>query len=134
MEFATPTDVTDDYEGLSPPLPPETRLQSLIDIVSARLRLLLPDLETRIADDATGDLAVLARDAVVQATIRRARPGGQQVQSETQQAGPFQTTQRFTVDRAGIFYDDDLDLLRGGPAVGFPLGTIRIGRPDWSRQ
>jgi len=134
MAFAAVPDVTSAYEGQSPPLPSETRIETALAVVSARLRLLLPDLEDRIGTDIGGDLAILAQDVVVQATIRKLAPtGGQQVQSQTQQAGPFATTLRFTTDTSGTFPDDDLDLLRGtavASSIG-PIGTINVGRPDW---
>ena len=145
MVFAQPTDVATAYEGLSPALPSDTALEQRIATVSARLRLLLPDLEARIAaadaevvPPATeSDLAILTRDVVVQAVIRKL-PGRdqQQASSQTQQAGPFSTTVRYTVDRTGTFPDDDLDLLRGetaGSSMG-PIGTIKLGRPDWHDQ
>lgn len=140
MAFAGTNDVATAYEG-SVPSGPEGRVQYLLDTASARLRILLPDLVARIAaaepTDPTepNDLALLAKDVVVQAVIRRL-PGdnAQQIRSQTQQAGPFQTTQSFTVDRTGTFPDQDLDLLRGSTVEGQgAMGTIHIGRPDWYR-
>lgn len=140
MAFASTADVATAYEG-SVPSGPEGRVQYLLDTASARLRILLPDLADRIAaaeptDPAQpNDLAILAKDVVVQAVIRRL-PGdnAQQLRSTTQQAGPFQTTQSFTVDRTGTFPDQDLDLLRGSTGEGLsPIGTLHLGRPDWYR-
>lgn len=133
MAFAGPTDVLNAMEGLSPPLPSEDRAQSALDVVSARLRLLIPDLEARIAESDSTDLAILARDVVIQAAVRKLTPsGGPEAQSTTQQAGPWSTTVRFRQDKSGIFPDADLDLLRGGTgSLGF--GTIKLGRPDWVR-
>lgn len=136
MAFAEPTDVTSAYEGQSPPLPSETRIGTALAVVSARLRLLLPTLEDRIAEagGAASDLAVLAKDVVVRAVINRLSPTGQQVQSQTQQAGPYATTYRFTTDKTGIFPDEDLDLLRGDslPSTLGPIGTIQLRRPNWN--
>jgi hypothetical protein len=139
MAFAVPTDVTNAMEGLSPPLPSEDRIQRELDIVSARLRFLVPDLEARIAaadlvltENQQNDLATLARDVVVQATKSRLTTGnGPQTQSTTQQAGPFATTVRYRQDKSGTFSDDDLALLRGyGTGTGMP-GTIKLGAVDW---
>lgn len=135
MVFAEPPDVATAYEG-SLPTGSEVRVQYLLDTVSARLRLLLPDLEDRIAADTSGDLALLAKDVVVQSVIRRL-PGDnqQQTSSQTQQAGPFATTLRFTTDKSGTFPDADLDLLRGTAASSMgALGTIRLGMVDWANQ
>ena len=135
MAFAIAPDVTTAYEGQSPPLPSDTRIEYMLGVVSARLRLLLPTLEDRIAADSSGDLGTLAKDIVVQATVRRLAPtgGGPEVQSQTQQAGPWSTTVRYTTDKAGIFSDDDLDLLRGenAPSTLGPIGTIPLRRTDW---
>lgn len=142
MAFAVPTDVTNAMEGLSPPLPSEPRIQRELDVVQARLRILIPDLEARIVavDLALGpeqqnDLAILTRDVVVQAVKRRLGPSGPEAQSTTQQAGPFATTVRFRQDKSGMFSDDDLNLLHGyfGTDVG-PIGTIRLGMVDWANQ
>lgn len=133
-EFAVPTDVETAYEGSLPgPGVNSPRLQYLLDVISARLRGLLPDLETRAA--LNPDLALLAKDAVVQAVIRRLPGSQQQTQSETQTTGPWSYTKRYTTDSSQTFPDDDLDLLRGVPVgATADVGTIRIGRPDWSRQ
>lgn len=100
--------------------------------------MLLPDLETRIAADLSDDqdLATLAKDVVVQAVLRRL-PGdnAQQLRSVTEQAGPFQTTQSYTVDRSGTFPDEDLDLLRGPGVASFgAMGTIKLGLVNWHDQ
>lgn len=141
MAFAEPTDVATAYEG-SLPAESEARVQYLLDTASARLRILLPDLEAQIvAADAVveppateSDLAIMARDVVVQSVLRRL-PGSnaQQVRSMTQQGGPFQVTQTYTTDTSGFFSDEDLDLLRGPGQVSSmgALGTIRLGRPDY---
>lgn len=133
MAFAGPTDVTDAMEGMSPPLPSETRIERTLDVVSARLRLLIPDLERRITASRDNDLAALAEDVVVRATIRRLAPDtGPEAQSATQQAGPFATTVRYRQDKSGTFPDDDLDLLRGGSLGLGGVGTIKLGAPDWT--
>lgn len=134
-EFAGPTDVETAYEGSSP-LNPD-KIQFHLDIVSARLRILLPSLQARV--DADEDIAFLVRDIVVQAVIRRMTPGtsGPQVSSETQTAGPFATTVRYSVDRSHTFSDDDLTMLRlalSGSVAGAGVGTIKTGRPDWYDQ
>lgn len=131
MAFAGPTDVSNAMEGLSPPLPSETRIHRALDYVSARLRILIPDLEARIEVAETTDLAILAKDVVSQAVVRRlSSASGPEAQSTTQQAGPFATTVRFREDKSGTFSDDDLALLRG---VSASLGvrTIKLGAPDW---
>lgn len=133
MAFAGPTDVTNAMEGLSPPQPSDEKIQRALDVVEARLRLLLPGLEARIADAGSPDLAILARDVVAQATVRKLSPSGPEAQSATQQAGPFATTVRFRQDKSGTFPDDDLDLLRGG-SEGIGVGTITLGAVDWLRQ
>lgn len=140
MAFAVPTDVTNAMEGLSPPLPSEPRIQRELDVVQARLRILIPDLEARIAaldltlaPEAQNDLATLARDVVVAAVVRRlSTAGGPEAQSETQQAGPFATTVRFRQDKSGTFPDDDLDLLRGySTSPSWRAGTITLAPSDW---
>lgn len=130
MAFAEPTDVELAYEG-SLPAGSEARVQYLLDTVSARLRILLPDLEDRITE--SEDLGLLATDVVVQAVIRRLPGGSSNVQSQTQTAGPWSTTVRYTEDRSGTFTDDDLALLGGVVAESGKgaVGTIRIGRPNW---
>lgn len=130
VAFAEPTDVETAYEGS---LPAGDRVQYLLNTVSARLRLLMPDLVARMSGNS--DLALTVKDVVVQAAIRRL-PGNQtQVQSTTQTAGPWSTTTRYTEDSSGTFTDDDLELLRARPVgAGVGVGSIRTGRPDWSRQ
>jgi hypothetical protein len=129
-EFAVPTDVETAYEG-SLPVGSEARVQYLLDVVSSRLRLLLPTLEDRMADDV--DLTLMAKDIVVQAVIRRLPGSQQQVQSTTQSAGPWSVTNRYTTDASETFTDDDLTLL-GGATAGTRVGTIKLGWPDWSMQ
>lgn len=123
--FAEPTDVSTAYEG-SLPVGSEDRILYLLDVVSARLRILLPTLQERASTD--DDLATSAKDVVVQAVLRRL-PGGQQTESQTQTAGPYSTTFRYTTDRSGTFPDQDLDLLRGtdGAATSGRVGTIKLG-------
>ena len=131
MPFATPTDVDTAYEGT---LADEGRVQYLLDVVSARLRILLPTLEDRIADPDGGDLGVLAKDIVVQAVIRRLPGQTQGIESQTQTAGPWSTTVRYTKDTSGTFPDEDLAILGGQPLLektSGRVGTISIGRPDW---
>lgn len=132
MAFAGPTDVSNAMEGLSPPLPSDARVQRALDYVSARLRILIPDLETRISAGDM-DLALLAKDVVSQAAVRRLTPSsGPEAQSTTQQAGPFATTVRFRQDKSGTFPDDDLELLRGSSLSIGSVGTIKLGRVDWA--
>jgi hypothetical protein len=139
MAFAVPTDVTSAMEGMSPPLPSDDLIQLRLAVVEARLRLLIPDLEARIetaelllVGDQQNDLAVLARDVVVQAAIRKlTNTSGPEAQSTTQQAGPFATTVRYRQDKSGTFPDDDLDLLRGGTGGTGSIGTIKLGAVDW---
>lgn len=135
-QFADETDVETAYGGSLPGT--EGRVTYLLNLAIARLRLLLPALEDATENDP--DLALLAKDVVVQAVIRRLPlgDGSQQVQSQTQSAGPWSTTVRYTEDRSETFSDDDLDLLRdalsrldvGASTIG--VGTIRLGRPDWT--
>lgn len=135
-DFAIRTDVETSYGGSS--LPGTTaRTDSLLATASARLRILLPGLAAAVLEDA--DLALLAKDVVVQAVIRRLPlgDGNQQVQSQTQTAGPWQTTVRYSEDRSETFSDDDLALLRDALSrtidpVGTAAGTIRLGTPDWT--
>jgi hypothetical protein len=131
VPFATPEDVDTAYEGT---LPDEARVQYLLDAVSARLRILLPTLEDRIAD--SDDLGLLAKDIVVQAVINRL-PGQQSgIESQTQTAGPWSTTVRYTQDRSGTFSDEDLAILGGVTAASSSgtVGTIKLGRVDWANQ
>jgi hypothetical protein len=130
--FAEPTDVETAYEGTLP-AGSENRVQYLLDTVSARLRVLLPTLEARVATD--DDTALLAKDIVVQAVIRRL-PGSssQNVQSQTQTAGPWSTTVRYTTDTSQTFSDEDLRLLGGVPAslgAGGSVGTIKLKPIEW---
>lgn len=126
MAFAEPTDVDTAYEGT---LPEGDRVQYLLDTVSARLRILLPTLVDRIAEDTSGDLGMLAKDIVVQAVIRRFPGSTQQVQSQTQTAGPWSTTVRYTQDQSGTFTDEDLRVLGGVPSTtsSGSVGTIKLG-------
>lgn len=139
MVFAVPTDVETAYEG-SLPAGSEARVQYLIDTASARLRLLLPKLEDRIAAadlaaGGTSDLALMTRDAVVRAVIRRLGSTGQpQVSSQTQSAGPWTVTNRYTTDSSRTFPDDDLDLLRGHSRGSGAMGTIKLGLVEWHNQ
>lgn len=134
MAFAEPTDVETAYEG-SLPSGSSDRVQYLLDVVSARLRLLLPTLVERIEAAETPDLAVMTRDVVVQAVLRRLPGSNQQVESQTQTAGPWSTTMRFTTDKSGTFPDEDLLLLSGTPTAGSGrVGTIKLGLVDWSDQ
>lgn len=134
MAFAGPTDVDTAYEG-NLPAGSERRVQYLLDTVSARLRILLPNLEERIEDD--DDLRLLAKDVVAQAVIRRLPGVTQSVESQTQSAGPWSTTVRYTADVSGTFSDEDLTMLGGTPvgtvtASTGTVGTIKLGFPDWS--
>lgn len=134
MAFAEPTDVATAYQG-DLPAGSEARVQYLLDAVSARLRVLLPDLQERAEDDE--DLTLLAKDVVVQAVIGRL--GGsstQQVRSQTQAAGPWSTTTTYATDSTGTFSDQDLDALRGTTAqASGRVGTIKMGTlVDWSDQ
>jgi hypothetical protein len=132
-EFAVPTDVVTAYEGSLPGGADSPRLLYLLSVVSARLRRLMPTLEDRMADDA--DLALMAKDVVVQAVIRRLPGSVQQTSSETQTSGPWSVTTRYTTDSSQTFSDDDLALLSDGAALGLGgVGSIRTGRPDWSMQ
>jgi hypothetical protein len=95
--------------------------------------VLLPTLEARVATD--DDTALLAKDIVVQAVIRRL-PGSssQNVQSQTQTAGPWSTTVRYTTDTSQTFSDEDLRLLGGVPAslgAGGSVGTIKLKPIEW---
>ena len=135
-DFATRPDVVVDYGGSSLP-GSEARTDSLLATASARLRILLPGLAEAVQND--DDLALLAKDVVVQAVIRRlpVGDGARQVQSQTQTAGPWQSTVRYTEDSSETFSDGDLDLLRDALArtatpVGTAASTIRLGRPDWT--
>ena len=133
MAFAEPTHVETAYEGTLP-AGSEARVQYLLDTASARLRVLLPTLVERIADDESGDLELLTRDVVVQAVLRRLPGNTQSVQSQTQSAGPWAVTTRYTQDTTGTFSDEDLRIL-GGTVSTTPsgsVGTIRIGPlVDW---
>jgi hypothetical protein len=141
-DFAVPTDVETAYEGSLPGGVDSPRIQYLIDVVSARLRLLMPTLEARIvAADALAvppatesDLAIMTRDVVVQAVIRKLPGNAQQTSSETQTAGPWSVTKRYTTDSSQTFPDDDLSLLGYLPVGSGEVGSIRTGRPDWSMQ
>lgn len=135
-DFATRPDVVVAYGGSSLP-GSEARTDSLLAIASARLRILLPGLAAAVGADE--DLALLAKDVVVQAVLRRLPlgEGSQQVASQTQTAGPFQTTVRYSEDRSETFSDDDLALLREALSratdqVHTGAGTIRLGAPDWT--
>jgi hypothetical protein len=132
VAFAEPTDVETAYEG-SLPASAETRVQYLLDTASARLRILLPDLEDRAAD--SDDVALLAKDIIVQVVLRRLDGTAQQVRSETQAAGPYSTTRTYTTDSTGTFSDEDLAILRGGDAFAGSVGTIKMGTlVDWHDQ
>jgi hypothetical protein len=134
-DFATRTEVETEYGSSLPGTP--LRTDTMLQTVSARLRILLPGLAEAVADNE--DLAILARDVVIQAVIRRLPLGSEDsgVQSVTQTAGPWQHTVRYTEDRSGTFPDDDLaDLRRALSHTREPVqtaaGTIKLGRPDWT--
>lgn len=120
------------YEGGTIPEADRLRVQRLLDTVSARLRVLLPSLVERMAGNE--DLTLLAKDAVIQAVIRKL-PGetGPEIRSETQGAGPWNTTVTYHRDRTGTFSDEDLTLLGSAQAQN-RTGTIRLGLPDWHRS
>lgn len=134
-DFAIRTDVETVYGGALPGT--NARTEYLVRTANARLAILLPALEAAVADD--DDLADIAKDIVVQAVIRRLPlvNGEPSVQSQTQTAGPWTTTVRYTEDRSETFSDDDLALLREvlnrtTENVATSAGTIRLGRPDWT--
>ena len=127
--FAEFEDVEKAYEGTIPSAG-EERIQYLLDALSARLRLLIPDLTVRTA--ANPDLEITARDVVVQAVIRRMPGSTQQVRSESEGIGPFSRTLTYTTDSGGDFPDQDLALLGGGPVGVGTIGTIRLGPVDWT--
>lgn len=134
MTFAGPTDVATAYEGTLP-AGSGARVQYLLDTTSARLRVLLPDLAERVVGN--DDLAMLAKDVVVQAVITRlGGSSAQQVRSQTQAAGPWSTTTTYATDATGTFSDQDLDALRGTAVeAGGRVGTIKLGTfVDWSNQ
>lgn len=142
MPFATLADVRTAYEGTIPESGAATdRVRYHLDVVNARLRTLLPALEDRIdaapvpGGQSVSDLAILARDAVVNATLRR-MPGAtaQQVRSETQSAGPWSYTQTFTTDSTRTFSDEELAVLYDAAPYpgGGAVGTVKLGLADWS--
>lgn len=137
MAFASLQDVKTAYEGTIA-AEAEARVQYLLDTVSARLRILLPDLTQRIADDDTDqqDLSILTKDIVVQAVLRRLPGNAQQVRSQSQGVGPWSTTLTYTTDSTGTFSDEDLAALRGSSALSSGrVGTIKLGTlVDWSNQ
>lgn len=130
MAFAEYSDFTSVY-GTPPAAQAEATVQYLLDVASARLSVKLPDLEARVADNA--DLALLAKDVVVQAVIRQFDPTRAAVQF-SQAAGPFSMNVNTgaRVNR-GWFYDDELALLAGAmqTSTSSGLGTIKLGLPDW---
>jgi hypothetical protein len=127
--FAEFEDVKRDYEG-SIPTGAEQRVESFLGSLSARLRMLVPGLAERVAVDE--DLAIVARDAVVRSVIRRMSGTTQQVRSESEGIGPFSRTLTYTTDTGGDFPDEDLVLLGLHSPGSGPIGTIRLGVPDWS--
>lgn len=131
MAFAEWDDVTEAYEGTITESG-RGRVQYLLDTLSARLRLLLPGLQERTTGN--DDLALAAKDVIVQAVIRRMVGTTQQVRSESEGVGPFSRTLTYTTDRTGTFPDEDLAILGGSPAStsSGSVGTIRLRRPDWS--
>lgn len=137
-DFATRPDVVLAYGGSSLP-GSEDRTDSLLRTASARLRILLPTLQAAVAADPEGDIALLAKDVVVQAVIRKLPigDGTRGITSQTQTAGPWQHTVRYTEDASETFPDDDLELLRTALSlttdqVVTGAATIRLGRPDWT--
>jgi hypothetical protein len=129
--FAEVDDVEEAYEGTISESGGR-RVQYLLDTLSARLRLLLADLPARIDADESGDLALAAKDVVVQAAIRRMGGTTQQVRSESEGIGPFSRTLTYTTDKSGTFPDEDLALLGGASVVtSGTVGTSQLRRPDW---
>lgn len=132
--FADFADVEKLYEGTINLTTDGVRVQYLLDTTSARLRLLLPSLVSRIDADTSGDLALSARDVVAQAVARRMGGTVQQVRSESEGIGPFSRTLTYTTDKSGTFPDEDLALLSGSPAtVSANVGTINLAPPNWHR-
>jgi hypothetical protein len=133
VTFAEITDVRAAYEGTIAEGAAETRVQHILAAVSARLRLLAPDLAVRAAKDS--DVATLAKDVVVNAVINRIPGSTQQVRTESESAGPFSRSFTYTTDKSGMFSDEDLALL-GVTTVSRSgtVGTIKLGRVDWCNQ
>lgn len=134
MPFAVTGDVTGLFDGT--PAPTNARVEYYLGAAEARLRLLLPDLEARIADTTNPrrtDLATLAKDVVVQAVLRKlSNTAGPEVRSQSEGVGPWSTTVTFHTDRTRTFSDADLDLLRAVPLHGQAnMGAFQLGLTDW---
>lgn len=108
------------------------RAQYFLDAASARLSLKLPGLSDRVVDDP--NVALIARDIIVQAAIRQFDPARAATQF-SQSAGPFsQTINTGARVNRGWFYDDELSLLEGAltGASGLRAGTIKLGAASWT--
>lgn len=130
--FATATDVEQRWR----PLTDEETDTVTVDLAdaSAILRLPIPDIDARIAADATGNLASAAKRVVVDAVLRlRRNPhGAKRIQ---EQIGDKAYTLDLGDQRSGLFVaDDELGpLLPGGGGQGYALGTaIASTRPGWA--
>lgn len=122
--FAEVTDVT--LANGNTEAGPEAVVENKLDVASARLRRLVPSLEARMADDE--DLAILAKDTVIEAVLRRLRGNGQgvaEVSAVTRSAGPFSETTNFRGPRNDYFTLEELAALRI-PVGGMKIGTIQL--------
>lgn len=131
--YADTSDIEDRWRTLSPA--ETTRATTFLDDASSILRLAVPDLDTRIAADSTGDLARAAKVAVVEAVLRVMRnPYGAKRIQET--IGDKAYTLDMGDERSGLFVTvEEAGPLQpsGGVVGGQALGTAIVQtRPGWA--
>lgn len=97
------------------------------------VKTLVPDVQTRIDGDTTGDLLANVEDVVVDAVIRKFRnPEG--LRQVTDNTGPFGGSRTYGGDEPGALYltDEDLRKISGGTTGGqraFTVDTIPVTSP-----
>ena len=117
------------YEGVFPTDDATTaRLGRLIALAEARLRVRVPSLDRRLADGTLDP--VLVEGALAEIVLRPIRNPRGVIQ---EQAGEF-SYRLAEAARAGsitIEPADIVDLLPPTGGLGFALGTVRVGMPEW---
>lgn len=112
---------------------------ALVDVWVGKAERLIkshvPDLQTRIDDDISGDLLADTRDVVVDAVIRKFRnPEG--LRQVTDNTGPFGNSRTYGGNEPGALYltDEDLRKLRGTASAGgaFTIDTIPATSPFYT--
>jgi hypothetical protein len=131
--YATWEDVQDRWRTLS--TTEETTATARLAEASALLRILIPDLEDRLAaeNDPAGDLATMIKGKAVDAVLRVLQnPEGARQKSES--AGPFSHSMTLAGQPStGVYFTDD-ELMPLRPSVQ-AIGTSYVGvRRGWDAR